>query len=141
MAKKIKTLLKIQVKAGAANPAPPIGPILGQQGINIMDFCNKFNDKTRNLGDTVIPVVITVYEDRTFDFIMKTPPTPILIKKALGIAKGSNVPNKNKVGKLTRAQVEEIARTKLPDLNTTNIESAMKMVEGTARNMGVECEL
>jgi large subunit ribosomal protein L11 len=140
MAKKIKTQLKIQIKAGAANPAPPVGPILGQQGINIMDFCNKFNEQTKALGDLVIPVVITVYEDRSFDFILKTPPAATLIKKALGLSKGSGVPNKDKVGKLTRAQLEDIATTKMPDLNTNNLESAIKMIKGTARNMGVEYE-
>ncbi len=138
MAKKIKTVLKIQIKAGAANPAPPVGPILGQQGINIMDFCNKFNEKTKGMGDLIIPAVITVYEDRSFDFITKTPPAATLIKKALGLQKGSGVPNKNKVGKLTRAQLEEIAKTKMPDLNTKDLEAAIKMIQGTARNMGVE---
>lgn len=139
MAKKVKTLLKLQIKAGAANPAPPVGPILGQQGLNIMDFCNKFNEKTKGMGsDMVIPVVITVYEDRTFDFITKTPPIATLIKKTLGLPKGSAVPNKNKVGRLTRPQLEEIAKTKLPDLNTKDVEAAIRMVKGTAKNMGVE---
>jgi|SRR5579872_6776924 len=140
MAKKIKTQIKIQIKAGAANPAPPVGPILGQQGINIMDFCNKFNEKTKGQGDLVIPVVITVYEDKSFDFITKTPPVATLIKKALGIAKGSGVPNKNKVGKLTRPQMEDIAKTKMPDFNTKDLQAAVRMVKGTARNMGVEYE-
>lgn len=140
MAKKIKTQIKIQIAAGKANPAPPVGPILGQQGLNIMDFCNKFNEKTKSLGDTIIPVIITVYEDRTFDFITKTPPASILIKKALGIQKGSSIPNKNKVGKLTKKQLEEIALTKMPDLNTNNINAAMKIIAGTAKNMGIDIE-
>lgn len=140
MAKKIKNQVKIQITAGKANPAPPVGPILGQQGINIMDFCNKFNEKTKAMGDLVIPVVITVYEDRSFDFITKTPPTAVLIKKALGLTKGSAVPNKTKVGTLSRAQMEDIAKTKMPDLNTNDLEAAMRMVAGTARNMGVDVE-
>lgn len=138
MAKKIKSMVKLQIKAGNANPAPPVGPILGQQGVNIMDFCNKFNEKTKAMGDLIIPVVLTVYEDRSFDFITKTPPVAVLIKKALGLSKGSSVPNKEKVGKLTQEQLEEIAKTKMPDLNTKDLDAAIQMVKGTARNMGVE---
>lgn len=140
MAKKILTQIKLQIPAGKANPAPPIGPALGQHGINIMNFCNQFNERTKDKGDTIFPVVIDVYEDRTFTFIIKTPPVAVLIKKAANLIKGSNEPNKNKVGKITRAQVEEIAKLKMPDLNTTKIESAIKMVEGTARNMGIIVE-
>jgi len=138
MAKKIKTVIKIQAPAGRANPAPPIGPALGQHGVNIMDFVNKFNEKTKEMGDTVVPAEITIYEDRTFDFILKTPPAAILLRKAAKIEKGSGVPNREKVGKVTRDQVREIAEKKLVDLNTTNIEQAMKVVEGTARSMGIE---
>lgn len=140
MAKKIKNVVKLQILAGKANPAPPVGPILGQQGVNIMDFCNKFNEKTKQLGDTVIPVVLTIFEDRTFDFILKSPPAAILIKKALNQKKGSNTPNKVKIGTLTRLQLEEIAKIKMPDLNTTNLEAAISMIKGTAKNMGVDCE-
>jgi large subunit ribosomal protein L11 len=137
MAKPIKTKLKLQINAGKANPAPPIGPALGQHGLNIMDFCNQFNEKTKTLGDTVIPVLITVYEDRTFDFILKTPPASVLIKKALGINKGSDNSLKNTVGTLTREQIEEIAKTKMPDLNTDDLEMAVNIIKGTAKNMGV----
>jgi large subunit ribosomal protein L11 len=140
MAKKIKTILKLQIAAGKANPAPPIGTVLGPQGINIQDFCSKYNDKTKSMGDTVIPVEITIYEDRTFTFITKTPPAGVLIKKALGIEKGSGIPNKNKVGTLTDAQLTEIAKTKMPDLNAHDIEAAKKIIAGTARNMGVKIE-
>jgi len=139
MAKKITGYIKLQVPAGKANPSPPIGPALGQHGVNIMEFCKAFNAKTA--GDepgTVTPVVITVYADRSFTFITKTPPAPILIKKALGIESGSAVPNKNKVGKLTKDQVREIATKKMSDLNAASIEAAMKTIEGTARSMGVE---
>ena len=138
MAKAIKQIIKLQIAAGKANPAPPVGPALGQHGVNIQDFCGKFNEKTRELGDTLVPVVITVYEDRSFTFITKTPPAPVLILKALGIASGSAVPNKTKVGKLTKEQVREIATKKMPDLNAASIEAAMKTIEGTARSMGVE---
>jgi large subunit ribosomal protein L11 len=140
MAKKIKTILKLQIAAGKANPAPPIGTVLGPQGINIQDFCSKYNDKTKSMGDTVIPVEITIYEDRTFTFITKTPPAGVLIKKALGIEKGSGIPNKNKVGTLTDAQLTDIAKTKMPDLNAHDIEAAKKIIAGTARNMGVKIE-
>ena len=138
MAKKIKTVVKIQAPAGRANPAPPIGPALGQHGVNIMDFVNKFNEKTKDMGDTVVPAEITIYEDRTFDFILKTPPAAVLLRKAAKIEKGSGVPNREKVGKVTRDQVREIAEKKMADLNTTDVEQAMKVVEGTARSMGIE---
>ena len=138
-AKAIKTFIKLQITAGAANPAPPVGPALGQHGVNIMDFCKQFNEKTRKLEQGVpIPVVITVFEDRTFTFITKMPPMAALIKKAAGLAKGSGVPNKDKVGKLTLKQVEEVAKIKLPDLNTKDVKQAMEMVKGTARSMGVD---
>ncbi|HHH14290.1 MAG TPA: 50S ribosomal protein L11 [candidate division WWE3 bacterium] len=140
MEKKVVNVIKLNIPAGKANPSPPVGPALGQAGIPIMDFCNQFNERTKDLGDQIAPVVIKVYEDRSFDFIIKTPPTASLILKALNIKKGSGEPNKNKVGKLTKAQVEEIAKTKLPDLNTNNIEAAMEIVKGTARSMGVEVE-
>ena len=137
--KQIKTFIKLQIAAGAANPAPPVGPALGQHGLNIMDFCKQFNEKTRKLEQGIpIPVVITVFEDRTFTFITKMPPVSALIKKAAGLAKGSGTPNKDKVGKMTLAQVEEVAKTKLPDLNTKDIKQAMEMVKGTARSMGVD---
>ena len=137
--KQIKTLIKLQIPAGAANPAPPVGPALGQHGVNIMDFCKQFNEKTRKLEQGVpIPVVLTVYEDRTFTFITKMPPMAALIKKAAGLAKGSGVPNKDKVGKMNLKQVEEVAKLKLPDLNTKDVKMAMEMVKGTARSMGVD---
>ncbi len=137
--KAIKTFVKLQIPAGAANPAPPVGPALGQHGVNIMDFCKQFNEKTRKLEQGVpIPVVLTVYEDRTFTFITKMPPMAALIKKAAGLAKGSGVPNKDKVGKLTLKQVEEVAKLKLVDLNTKDVKRAMEMVKGTARSMGVD---
>jgi large subunit ribosomal protein L11 len=138
MAKKITAYIKLQVPAGKANPAPPIGPALGQHGVNIMEFCKAFNAKTANVGDMKIPVVITVYADRSFTFITKTPPATDLIKKAVGIEKGSARPNRDKIGRITRKQIEEIARTKMPDLNTTSLESAMRTIEGSARNMGLE---
>jgi len=138
MAKKVKAKVKLQCEAGKANPAPPVGTALGPHGIQIMDFCNQFNEKTKEMMGSVIPSVITIYEDRTFDFIIKQPPASDLIKKALNIPKGSGIPNKEKVGKLTRAQVKEIAEKKMPDLNANDIEAAMKIIEGTARNMGVE---
>ena len=138
MAKKVQGYVKLQVPAGSANPSPPIGPALGQQGVNIMEFCKQFNAATQKLEKGLpIPVVITVYADRSFTFIMKTPPAAVLIRKAIGIEKGSGTPNTAKVGKITRAQLEEIAKTKLPDLNCTSVESAMRIIEGTARNMGV----
>lgn len=138
MAKKITAYIKLQVPAGKANPAPPIGPALGQHGVNIMEFCKAFNAKTATMGDMKIPVVITVYADRSFTFITKTPPVSDLIKKAIGLDKGSAKPNREKKGTITRQQIEEIARTKLPDLNTTSIESAMRTVEGSAKSMGLE---
>jgi large subunit ribosomal protein L11 len=138
MAKKITAYIKLQVPAGKANPAPPIGPALGQHGVNIMEFCKAFNAKTATMGDLNIPVVITVYADRSFTFITKTPPAADLIKKAIGLEKGSAKPNRDKVGRITRKQIEEIARTKLPDLNTTSIEAASRTIEGTARNMGLD---
>jgi len=139
MAKKeVTALVKLQVSAGKANPAPPIGPALGPHGINIMDFCKAFNAQTQSLGDTIIPVVLTVYKDRSFSFILKTPPASELIKKAAGIIKGSNAPNKDKVGKITKDQAREIAKTKLPDLNAFDLEKATNTIMGTARSMGVE---
>lgn len=139
MAKQIKAIVKLQIPAGAANPAPPIGPALGQHGVNIMEFCKAFNAKTANQeAGMVIPVVLTVYEDRSFTFITKVPPVASLLKKAAGIAKGSGQPNKSKVGSISRKQIEDIAKTKMPDLNAYKLESAMKMVEGTAKNMGLE---
>jgi large subunit ribosomal protein L11 len=138
MAKEITAKIKLQVPAGKANPAPPVGPALGQHGVNIMEFCKTFNARTQKLGDTIVPVIISVYSDRTFTFITKTPPAAELLKKAAGIVKGSGVPNKDKVGKVTRAQIKEIAQTKLPDLNAATVESAMRMIEGSAKSMGLE---
>jgi large subunit ribosomal protein L11 len=138
MAKKITGYIKLQIPAGKANPSPPIGPALGQHGVNIMEFCKAFNAKTQADEGTITPVVITVFADRSFTFITKTPPAAILIKKALGIESGSSVPNKNKVGKLTKDQVREIAQKKLVDLNAASVEAAMRTIEGTARSMGVE---
>lgn len=138
MAKKIVAYIKLQIPAGQANPAPPVGPALGQHGLNIMDFCKNFNAWTQKMAGTIIPVVITVYSDRTYTFITKTPPASFLLAKAAGVEKGSGEPNRVKVGKVTRAQVEEIARTKLPDLNTTSLEAAIRTIEGTARSMGIE---
>ncbi len=136
MAKKIKTTIKLQVPAAAANPAPPIGPALGQHGINIAEFCKQFNERTKTMAGDVVPVVITVYEDRSFDFIMKTPPTAELLKKAAGITKGTGKASE-KVGKVKRSDIKAIAERKMPDLNTTNMESAMHMVEGTAKSLGL----
>ena len=138
MAKKITGYVKLQIPAGQATPAPPVGPALGQHGLNIMDFCKAFNAKTQKLTGTIIPVVITVYSDRTYTFVTKTPPASFLLRQAAGIEKGSGEPNRNKIGKVTRAQVEAIAKTKLPDLNTTSIEAAILIIEGTARSMGIE---
>lgn len=141
MAKKITGYIKLQVPAGKANPAPPIGPALGQHGVNIMEFCKAFNAKTAQMDpDMKIPVVITVYADRSFTFETKTPPAADLLKKAAGISKGSGKPNREKVGSITRAKLEEVARTKMPDLNTTDLAQAMKTIEGTARNMGLTIE-
>ena len=136
--KKISALIKLQINAGAATPAPPVGPALGQAGVNIMDFCKAFNAKTGKDEGLIIPVVITVYADRSYTFITKTPPVAVLIKRAVGIAKGSGEPNKNKVGKITPKQVEEIAKLKLPDLNAESLEAAINTVKGTARSMGVD---
>ena len=138
MAKKIVGFIKLQVPAGKANPAPPIGPALGQRGLNIMEFCKAFNAQTQKVEPGLpLPVVITAYTDKSFSFIIKTPPTTVLIKKAVGIESGSPRPHTDKVGKITRKQIEEIAKTKMPDLNTTNLESAMRTIEGTARQMGL----
>jgi large subunit ribosomal protein L11 len=139
MAKKVQSMVKLQLPAGKATPAPPVGTALGPHGINIMDFCKQFNSKTAKEPDGMIfPVLVTVYSDRSFTFILKTPPASELLKRAAGIVKGSPEPNRNKVAKVTKKQVEDIARTKLPDLNTTNLEAAMRSVMGTARNMGIE---
>lgn len=138
MAKKIKTIIKLQIPAGQANPAPPVGPALGQHGLNIQEFCTKFNEKTRDKMGDITPVEITVFEDRTYTFIMKTPPAAELIKKAAKIQKGSGKPLSEKIGSITEEQVREIAKIKMPDLNTDNLESAMNTIKGTARQMGVE---
>ena len=138
MAKKIEGYIKLQIAAGKATPAPPVGPALGQHGVNIVEFTKQFNAKTADMGDTIVPVVITVYADRSFSFITKTPPAAVMIKKAAKIQSGSGEPNKKKVAKLTKAQVQEIAEAKMPDLNAASIESAMSMIEGTARSMGIE---
>jgi large subunit ribosomal protein L11 len=139
MAKKeVTAQVKLQIAAGKATPAPPVGPALGPHGVNIMEFCKAFNAQTAPMGDTIIPVVLTIYKDRTFTFITKTPPASELIKKAAGVIKGSSTPNKDKVGKLTTAQVKEIAQTKLPDLNAYSLDAAMRIIAGTARSMGVE---
>jgi large subunit ribosomal protein L11 len=138
--KKIIGLIKLQIPAGKATPAPPVGPALGQHGVNIMDFCKAFNAKTAKQDGLIIPVVITVYADRSYSFITKTPPASVLLKRAVGIAKGSGEPNRNKVGKVTVKQVEEIARTKMPDLNAGDIEAAKQIIMGTARSMGIEVE-
>ncbi len=140
MAKPIETKIKLQVPAGEANPAPPVGPTLGQHGLNIMEFCNQFNEKTKDKKGTILPVEITVYKDRTFDFIIKTPPVAELIKKALNLEKGSGVPNREKVGKLNKEQVRQIAEQKMPDLKVKDLGAVERIVEGTARSMGVEVE-
>ncbi|HIU69523.1 MAG: 50S ribosomal protein L11 [Clostridiales bacterium] len=140
MAQKVVGLIKLQIPAGKATPAPPVGPALGQHGVNIMAFTKEFNERTKNDAGLIIPVVITVFEDRSFTFVTKTPPAAVLIKKACGIEKASGVPNKNKVAKLTKEQVQKIAETKMPDLNAASLEAAMSMVAGTARSMGVEVE-
>jgi len=137
LAKKVVGQVKLQIPGGAANPAPPVGPALGQQGVNIMEFCKAFNARTKDSGGLIIPVVITVYSDRSFTFITKTPPAAVLIMKELGLKKGSGVPNKDKVGSLTKAQVKKIAELKLNDLNAASVDAAMRMVMGTARSMGV----
>ncbi|MCX5786982.1 MAG: 50S ribosomal protein L11 [Elusimicrobia bacterium] len=141
MAKKVKTQIKLQIPAGAANPAPPVGPALGQHGVNIMDFCKQFNDRTKNMeAGMTIPAVITVFEDRSFTFITKMPPVASLLKRAAGLAKASGEPNRNKVGKVTLKQAQDIARQKMPDLNTDSLDMAVEMVKGTARSMGIEVE-
>ena len=138
MAKKIKTIIKLQLEAGKATPAPPVGTALGPHGLNIQDFVVKFNDATKDKAGEIIPVEITVFEDRSFNFVLKTPPASFLLRKAAGLEKGSGEPNKNKVGAVTKEQVRQIAEAKMPDLNANNIEGAMKIVEGTARSMGIE---
>ena len=138
MAKKVVGQIKLQIPAGQATPAPPVGPALGQAGVNIMDFCKNFNARTQSQAGTIIPVVITVYADRSYTFITKTPPAAVLLKKAAGLEKGSGEPNRNKVGQVTAAQVEEIARTKMPDLNAGSVEAAARIIAGTARSMGIE---
>jgi len=138
VAKKVVTQIKLQITAGQANPAPPVGPALGQHGLNIMDFCKAFNAATQKQNGLTIPVVITVYQDRTFTFVTKTPPAAVLLRIAAGIPKGSGEPNRNKVGKVTRAQLEEIAKTKMEDLNASDLETAVSMISGTARSMGLE---
>ncbi len=140
MAKKVKALIKLYCPAGQANPAPPVGPALGQHGVNIMEFCKKFNEQSKGQEGLTLPVVITVYEDRSFTFVIKSPPVSVLLKQACGIAKASGNPPREKAGQVSRAQVEEIAKTKLADLNTGNLEAAVKMVEGTARSMGIDVE-
>lgn len=139
MAKKeVVAQVKLQIPAGKANPAPPVGPALGPHGVNIMEFCKAFNVQTQTLGDTIVPVVLTIYSDRSFTFVTKTPPASELLKKAAGIIKGSSIPNKEKVGKVTSAQIREIAQRKLPDLNAYSIEEAVKIISGTAKSMGIE---
>ena len=140
MAKEVSTIIKLQIPAGQANPAPPVGPALGQHGVNIMDFCKAFNAQTQQEGGTIIPVEITVYEDRSFDFITKTPPAAVLIKEACGIKKGSGVPHMEKVATISKEQVRQIAERKMPDLNANDIEAAAKIIAGTARSMGVDVE-
>lgn len=140
MAKKIEGLIKLQIPAGKATPAPPVGPALGQHGVNIMAFCKEFNERTAKEGDVLIPVVITVYQDRSFSFITKTPPASVLLKKACKIERGSGVPNKEKVAKISKEALREIAEKKMPDLNAASVEAAMKVLAGTARSMGIEVE-
>jgi len=140
MAKEIMTTVKLQVPAGKANPAPPVGTALGPHGIQIQDFCTQFNNETKAMGDTIVPVVITIYDDRSFTFIMKSPPASILIKKAINLKKGSGVPHKDKVGTITRAQLEEIATIKMEDLNANDMDAAVKIIGGTCRSMGVKVE-
>ncbi|BCO09982.1 50S ribosomal protein L11 [Desulfolithobacter dissulfuricans] len=137
MAKKVQSYIKLQIPAGKANPSPPVGPALGQHGVNIMDFCKAFNAKTQSMGDTIVPVVITVYNDRSFSFITKTPPASVLLLKAAGVSKGSSNPKKDRVAELGRDAIREIAETKMPDLNAYDIEHAMRIIEGTARSCGI----
>jgi large subunit ribosomal protein L11 len=138
MAKKVTGQIKLQIPGGKATPAPPVGPALGQHGLNIMEFCKAFNERTKTMEGSIIPVIITTYQDRSYTFVTKTPPASEMLKKAAGIIKGSGEPNRNKVGKVTQKQVEEIAKTKLPDLNANSLEAAVKIVSGTARSMGLE---
>ena len=138
MAKKVLTLIKLQIPGGQANPAPPVGPALGQHGVNIMEFCKGFNAQTGSQEGLILPVVVTIYQDRSFTFVVKTPPAAVLLKRAAGIAKASPVPHKEKIGKVTKAQVREIAQTKLVDLNTDSVDAAVRVIEGTARSMGIE---
>jgi large subunit ribosomal protein L11 len=138
MAKKVIAMVKLQIAAGKATPAPPVGPALGQHGINIMEFCKSYNERTSKMAGTIVPVEITVFADRTFTFVTKTPPAAVLLRQAAGLEKGSGQPNKNKVGSVTKKQVREIAEKKMPDLNANTVESAMAMIEGTARSMGIE---
>ena len=140
MAKKVIAKIKLQIEAGKANPSPPIGPALGQHGVNIMDFCKQYNAKTQDMAGYIIPVEISVFEDRSFTFITKTPPAAVLVKKAVKVEKGSAAPNKNKIATITQAQLEEIAKTKMPDLNATTLEAAVEMIKGTCRSMGVTVE-
>ncbi|KYH28799.1 MULTISPECIES: 50S ribosomal protein L11 [Clostridium] len=140
MAKKVVGMIKLQLPAGKATPAPPVGPALGQHGVNIMAFCKEYNAKTANQAGMTIPVIISVYQDRSFSFVLKTPPAAVLIKKAAGLESGSGEPNKKKVGKITKAQLKEIAETKMPDLNAASLEAAMSMIAGTARSMGITVE-
>ena len=138
MAKKVTGQIKLQIPAGKATPAPPVGPALGQHGLNIMEFCKTFNDRTKNMEGSIIPVIITIYQDRTYTFITKTPPAAEMLKKAAAIIKGSGEPNRNKVGKVTQKQIEEIAKTKLADLNANSLDAAIRIIQGTARSMGLE---
>jgi large subunit ribosomal protein L11 len=138
--KKLVTQIKLQITGAQANPAPPVGPALGQHGLNIMEFCKAFNERTKDKAGTILPVIISVYEDRSYDFIIKTPPASVLVKKALKLESGSSEPNKTKVGKITKAQLKEIAQIKMPDLNANDIEAAIKIIGGTARSMGIEVE-
>lgn len=140
MVKQIKAKVKLNIPAGKATPAPPIGPALGQHGVAIMDFCKQYNERTKEMGEVVVPALITIYEDRSFDFVVKTPPTSVLLKKAVGIEKGSKTTGRDKVGKITREQLEEIAEEKMKDLNTQDLESAVKSIEGTAKSMGIEVQ-
>lgn len=140
MAKKIKTIIKLQIPAGKATPAPPIGPALGQHGLNIQEFCTKFNSETKDKAGDIVPIELTIFEDRTYSFVTKTPPAAVLLKKAAGIEKGAGNPLTTKVGKVTRQQIKEIAEKKMPDLNANDIEGAMRIIEGTARNMGITIE-
>lgn len=138
MAKKVVAVVKLQIPAGKATPAPPVGPALGQHGVNIMEFCKQYNQRTASMEGTIIPVEVTIYSDRSFTFVTKSPPASVLLRQAAGVEKGSGEPNRTKVGRVTRAQIREIAKVKLPDLNTTDLEAAARMIEGTARSMGIE---